>query len=74
MSKKTLHTPLRNTRRARMISQADLAKIVRVSQQTISKAERGILPLSKDVQELIAQVLATPRAELFPMTDERGAA
>lgn len=70
MSKKKSHTPLRNTRRARMISQADLAKIVRVSQQTISKAERGILPLSKDLQELIAQVLATPRTELFPV-DER---
>lgn len=65
---------LRNVRRARMLSQAQLADIAKVSQQTISKAERGMVPLSKDLQELIAVILATPRQELFPEPESQQAA
>lgn len=70
MSNKQLHeTPLKKTRRARALSQADLARIARVSQQTISKAERGALSLTPDLQELIATILGTPRKDLFPSGD-----
>jgi transcriptional regulator with XRE-family HTH domain len=59
-------SPLANIRRARTLSQADLANLSKLSQQTISKAERGLLPLSKDVQELIATILGVSRQEAFP--------
>lgn len=59
-------SPLKNMRRARTLSQADLAMLADVSQQTISKAERGILHLTRDVQERIAAILGTSRHDLFP--------
>lgn len=65
MSKKT-NTPLKNLRRARTLNQAQLADLVEVSQQTISKAERGILHLTPDVQERIAAILGSSREALFP--------
>lgn len=58
-------TPLEHVRRSRTLSQKELASLVDVSQQTISKAERG-LPPSPDIQTRIATVLGAPRAELFP--------
>lgn len=61
---------LRTLRRARTLSQAQLAMIVGISQQTISKAERGIDEISKEKKELIATILGSSRAELFP-EDER---
>lgn len=63
---KRVSTPLRNLRRARTINQANLASILHVSQQTLSKYERGVLTPSADMQELIAAVLGGSRAELFP--------
>lgn len=65
MRKKT-HSALENLRRARTLNQATLADLVGVSQQTISKAERGLLPLTKDVQERIATILGVERREIFP--------
>ncbi len=59
-------TPLRNIRRARTLSQSDLARLAQVSQQTISKAESGVVVPSRDVQERIAAILGAPRQELFP--------
>lgn len=59
-------SPLRNVRRARTLNQADLARLTGVTQETISKAERGILRLSPDVQERIAAILGASRQELFP--------
>lgn len=59
-------SPLRRLRRARTINQEQLAAIVGVTQETISKAERGILPLSRPTQELIATILGATVAELFP--------
>lgn len=63
-------TPLRNLRRARTITQGQLAQLVGVGQQTISAAERGILPLSKDVQERIAAILGAARHEVFPEPEQ----
>lgn len=70
MSKKTAATPLERFRRARTMSQADLARLARVSQQTISKAEKGLLPLSTDVKEVIATILGAPVHEVFPESEQ----
>lgn len=48
------------------MSQADLARLVGVSQQTIAKAERGKLRLRFDIQERIAAVLGSSRDAIFP--------
>lgn len=48
------------------MSQTDLARLAGVSQETISKAERGLLPLSSDTQARIAVVLGVPRQDVFP--------
>lgn len=60
-------SPLRAIRQARRINQHQLAMLAKVSQQTISKAERGILHLTFANQELIATILGASRAELFPV-------
>lgn len=59
-------SPLRNIRRSRAISQEQLADLVGVTQETISKAERGVIGLTADVQTRIATVLGSSRSELFP--------
>lgn len=56
---------LRNLRRTRTLSQEDLARLAGVTQETISKAERGTLQLRSDIQERIAAILGTSRKELF---------
>lgn len=66
MSRIKHESPLRRIRRARTINQEQLAAIVGVTQETISKAERGIVPLSTDVQERIAAILGASRHDLFP--------
>lgn len=48
------------------MSQAQLALIVGVTQETISKAECGRLNLSVDVQARIATILGSSKQELFP--------
>ncbi len=58
------------TRRARMMKQADLARLAGVTQETISKAERGLLRLNPTLQTLIAAILGSTRAELFPAPDQ----
>lgn len=62
----TSGTALRNLRRTRTITQADLARLVGVSQRTISAAETGRLRLSFDLQARIAAILGSTRQELFP--------
>ncbi len=62
-------SPLRNVRRLRTISQEDLARIVGITQESLSKAERGLLRLSPDVQGVLAAVLGSSREELFPSSD-----
>lgn len=59
------NSALHNLRRTRTISQAELARLSNVTQETISKAERGLLQLRPDVQARIAAILGTSREELF---------
>jgi len=59
-------TPLRNLRQTRTLNQEDLARLVGISQQSLSKAERGIIALRPDVQARIAAVLGAPVADVFP--------
>lgn len=64
--KSKIRTPLENFRRARTLSQGDLARIVGIGQQSLSKAERGRLVLSRDVRQRIAAVLGVTEADAFP--------
>lgn len=48
------------------MSQADLAHLAKISQQSLSKFERGRLTPSKDVAALLASILGTSVPELFP--------
>jgi transcriptional regulator with XRE-family HTH domain len=69
MRRKTV-TPLQMVRRARTINQTDLARMAGVTQETISKAERGVLRLRPEVQERIATILGASVSALFGTTDE----
>lgn len=59
-------TPLKNLRRARTLSQQDLARLSGISQQSLSKIERGQLRPSRDVQARLAAILGSSPGELFP--------
>jgi putative transcriptional regulator len=61
---------MRNLRRTRTINQTDMARLVGVTQESISKFERGILTPSFDVQARIAAVLGVSRQDLFPDSKE----
>lgn len=63
-------TPLANLRRARTLSQADMARLLRVAQQTYSKYESGRLAVPADIQARIAALLGVARAEAFPASDQ----
>jgi transcriptional regulator with XRE-family HTH domain len=64
--------PLRNLRRARTLNQQDLARLVGISQQSLSKFEKGTLVPSVDVQARLAAILGASRADLgFEVDDER---
>ena len=58
-------TALANLRRARTLSQAHLARIAGISQQTLSKYERGVLVPPPDMRARIAAVLGVAAHELF---------
>lgn len=60
-----LHTRLRVARAERSLSQAELARIVGVSRQTISSIETGQYCPSTVLALRLADALATPFAELF---------
>ena len=60
---------LRNIRRTRTITQSELAALAGVTQETISKAERGLLQLRPDVQARVAAILGVTRQELFPVEE-----
>ena len=72
MKQKTF-SPLRNTRRQRTLSQEDLARLAGITQESLSKAERGIIQLRPDVQALIATILGASREELFPSKGDAAA-
>ena len=63
---RTAQSALRNVRRTRTISQAELAQLADMSQAVLSKAERGVITLRPDIQERLAAILGTSRADLFP--------
>lgn len=62
-------TPLRTLRRTRTLNQEELARLAGISQQTLSKFERGLLVPRFDVQALIAAILGSTPEALFPKTD-----
>lgn len=62
-------SPLANLRRARTLTQAQLADLVGLSQQTIGKVEKGTHTLTVDVQERIAAILGASRHEVFPPSE-----
>lgn len=67
MRQKTVpDSPLKNIRETRTLRQHQLASLARVSQQTISKAERGLLIPRVDVQDRLAAILGVTRHDLFP--------
>lgn len=66
MRKKKAETPLRELRVARTLNQAQLARLVRVSQQTLSKYESGAIVPPVHVQARIAAILGTDVDTLFP--------
>ena len=59
-------TPLRNLRRSRTLNQEQLAKLVGISQQSLSKIERGSLSPSQDVKARIAAILGVAVVDVFP--------
>ena len=63
--------PLRNLRRSRTINQEDFSRLVGISQQSLSKIERGVFIPSTDIQALIATILGVSRAECGFPVDER---
>lgn len=58
-------SPLRNLRRARTLTQQDMARLLEISQQNYSKYESGIVRPPVDMQARIAALLGASRHELF---------
>lgn len=58
-------TPLRNLRRSRTLTQADMARLLEISQQHYSKYESGSVRPPTDIQARIAALLGVSRQELF---------
>ncbi len=63
-------SPLKNLRRARTLTQCELAKLVGITQTSLSKAETGSLRLPADVEARLAAILGASRHELFPERPE----
>jgi len=57
-------------RRARTLRQEDLARLVGVTQETISKAERGLIRPNAGLQARIAAVLGVSPQTLFEDTTD----
>jgi len=58
-------SPLRNLRRSRTLSQQELARLLRISQQTLSKYETGALLPPTDMRVRIAAILGVAVADVF---------
>ena len=57
-------------RRTRTLSQEALAHLVGISQESLSKAERGVMALRPDVQARLAAILGVPPEDIFPAREE----
>lgn len=56
---------MRNLRRARTINQKELARLVGISQQYLSKIERGLMVPAPDVRARIAAILGVSADDLW---------
>ncbi len=65
-----MDSPLKTIRRTRTMTQTQLADLVGIPQDQISRAERGRIRLRADVERRIAAVLGVSREELFPEQQE----
>ena len=61
---------MKTIRRTRTMTQTQLADLVGIPQDQISRAERGRIRLRADVERRIAAVLGVSREELFPEQQE----
>lgn len=59
-------SPLRQMRLTRTMKQDDLARMVEITQESLSKAERGLIQLRPEIQARLAAVLGVSPADLFP--------
>ena len=59
-------TPLARLRKARTLNQETFAQLVGVSQQTLSKYERGLLVPTRDMQAVMAAILGVSVETLYP--------
>ena len=66
---KTEPTPLQHLRRARTMNQQQLASMVGISQQHLSKIERGLLPAAKALKVRLAAVLGVAEGDLDASRD-----
>jgi transcriptional regulator with XRE-family HTH domain len=66
------HSPLRNLRRARTLSQVEMARLLRIAQQTYSKYESGVLVPPEDMQARIAAILGGSVESLWPSRTPSG--
>lgn len=69
MNRTKRETPLRVVRKARTFTQQQFADLLGISQETLSRAERGG-PLSPEHQELAATLLGVAREKLFPEAEQ----
>ena len=61
---------MRRLRKTRTLSQADMARVLDISQQTYSKYESGLLQPPPEMQAHIAAVLGTSIDALWPTPQE----
>lgn len=59
-------SPLRNFRRARTLSQDDMARLLSISQQTYSKYESGLIDPPADTKARIAAIFGESTDAVFP--------
>ena len=65
------NTRLRQLRKARTLTQVDLARIAEVSQQSIAAYEQGRAVPSRDVQARLAAILGTSTDTLWPAEEAK---
>lgn len=66
-------TPLANLRRARTLSQADVSRVLGISQQHLSKIERGLLHPSADIRARLSAILGVSERDLWSQPEHETA-